>query len=112
MLLGVACAGLLYLVLSALFSAHSARARVMRFFPPRSYGSHCHLHRPYPGEFGHCELLHQRIVAIIAIRNHCSLPQYLGARHGKKSSPSLGWCGGKLRRRGAAVGEADFSGVA
>ena len=53
--LGVACAGLLYLVVSALFKAFGPAAH-HAVLSAGGHGPHRHLHRAYSGKLGHCQL--------------------------------------------------------
>lgn len=95
--LGVACAGLLYLVLSALFRAFGP-ARVMRFFPPVVTGPIviCIGLILASSAIANCST--NWIVAIIAIATIvvCNI---WGARHGE-DHPHPYRRGGELRRRG------------
>lgn len=78
--LGVACAGLLYPVLAALFRAFGAK-RVMRFFPPVVTGPHRHFHRPDLGKLCYRQLPDQLACCRCRCGRHRHL-QYLGPRHG------------------------------
>ena len=78
--LGVACAGLLYPVLAALFRAFGAK-RVMRFFPPGGDWPHRHFDRSDPGELRYCQLPGQLVCC--RCRRGCNRHlQHLGPRHG------------------------------
>lgn len=78
--LGVACAGLLYPVLAALFRAFGAK-RVMRFFPPVVTGPHRHFHRLDSGELRYCQLPDQLACGCYCRCRYRDL-QHLGSRHG------------------------------
>ena len=76
---GVACSGLLYLILSALVRSFGAN-RVMRFFPPDRHRSDYHLHRHDAGKLRH-QQLHREAgdIALVAIADR-SLFSTSGAR--------------------------------
>ena len=82
--LGVACAGLLYLVLSALFKVvrrHAGHA----FLSARGHRAHRHLHRAHPGQLGHHERVHELAHRIGGHRHHRHR-QHLGQGHGQDHS--------------------------
>ena len=105
---GVACAGLLYLVLAALFRVFRSDAR-HALLPAGGHRPHRDLHRPYLGEFGHRERFDELACRARGRRHHCG-GQHLGQGHGE-DRPHPAGRGGSYAVA-AAVGEVDFSGVA
>ena len=74
--LGVACAGLLYVILSALMKGFGVR-KVMRFFPADRHRPDHYLHRPDAVKLRDQQL--QRQLADRRRRNHCGhRVQHLG----------------------------------
>ncbi len=87
---GVACAGLVYLVLAFFFKQFGAK-KVMRYFPPHCHGPHHHLHRPDPFRLRRDQLLRQLVGCSGCHSDRCLL-QHLGQGHGE-DHPHPAGCG-------------------
>lgn len=99
--LGVACAGLLYPVLAALFRAFGAKRHAL--LPAGGDWPHRHFHRLDPGKFRYCQLPDQ-LACCRCRRGRDRHMQHLGPRYGQDRADPAGRRGELCRCRCAGRG--------